>query len=479
MKLPIPEDWDGVSWQCIEVQWPDSVQYRGLLLGVLSLLTRGRLWDESTGTIRDAQAIGWQIFNRNYPLTECTVCDSDNGDNGSVDNSSPYALGQIATGTPAAIDEDEEMGQVVTDVQIIGGKIRVFFGPCCYRDLEGIDLAVDTGEEVEDPYVPSDGSSDPNTYSACAKAWAVVDAIEAVLNAAYDVVGSSFLPWQWPGKVETAVDMNLNDKWTVALIIDWLGLGILITSENAFTEDDQQKSAQSLANVFANTPAGVPDEATYEAVKNAIHTRGLVYDGLIMSAIAALGRSNLDRIVKLGAREDLSRTCEEPVDFGLTIPVPHDWALLIDFRTGLHGFSDANAKWVDGVGFSFPNMVQYNGFPPTMRAVAAGKANVIVKYMAMHVASWPQFTGAGAGASPRQFELNGTQYFDLGDWANRLEWMDATMNKSIGAGNGVNFSWQLQITDPVTVGTDDLIWDMAVIAGSGPVPWDDIDAFPE
>jgi hypothetical protein len=479
MKLPIPEDWDGVSWQCIEVQWPDSVQYRGLLLGVLSLLTRGRLWDESTGTIRDAQAVGWQIFNRNYPLTECTVCDSDNGDNGSVDNSSPYALGQIATGNPAALDEDEEMGQVVTDVQIIGGKIRVFFGPCCYRDLEGIDLAVDTGEEIEDPYVPSDGSTDPNTYSACAKAWAIVDAIEAVLNAAYDVVGGSLLPWTWPGKVETAVDMNLNDKWTVALIIDWMALGILITAENAFTQSDQEKSAQALVNVLGDDTAGIPDEATYEAVKNAIHTRGLVYDGLIMSAIAALGRSNLDRIAKMGAIADPSRTCEEPVDFGLQIPVPHDWALLIDFRTGLHGFSDPQAKWVDGVGFSFPNMVKYNSFPPTSRNVEAGVANCGVRYMAMHVASWPLFTGTGAGASPKHFQLNGTSYFDAGDWQLRLEWMDSTMVKSIGAGNPVDISYQLQITDDITVGTDDLIWDMAVIAGIGPKPWSDIDDFPE
>jgi len=71
MKLPIPDDWDEISWLCILLQWPDSQKWRGLLNGALSLYTRGRYWDESTGTITDVQAIGWEIFDRNVPYTTC------------------------------------------------------------------------------------------------------------------------------------------------------------------------------------------------------------------------------------------------------------------------------------------------------------------------------------------------------------------------------------------------------------------------
>jgi len=331
MKLPIPDDWNGQDWQCIEVQWPKSQKYNAVLLGLLSYLTRGRLWDESTGTIRDAQAIGWEVFYRNYPLTECTVCDSSDGDNNGAGDAPSYTSGQIiARGTGAQLEEEEDMGQVVTDVQIVNGQIRVFFGPCCWKDLgELSDFVSDTDELEDTPLNPNDETPDPNTYSACAKAWAIVDAIELILNAAHDQVLADLAVWLWPGKVETAVDMNLNDKWTVALIIDWAGLGVLITPENAFTDEDQQKSVAALMNVFENDAVGVPDEATYEAVKNAIHTRGLVYDGMIMTAIAALGRKNLDSIAKLAAGTVETRSCGEPdtIPIGETEPDAQGWYL--------------------------------------------------------------------------------------------------------------------------------------------------------
>src|SRR5512136_712361 len=71
MKLPIPQDWDGETWQCVEVTWPKSIEYDALLIGFLSYLMRGRAYDERTGIITDAQAIGREIWDRNYPLQSC------------------------------------------------------------------------------------------------------------------------------------------------------------------------------------------------------------------------------------------------------------------------------------------------------------------------------------------------------------------------------------------------------------------------
>lgn len=70
MENPIPFDWDGESWKRFCVCWPDSPQWLALLRGFLTYCTRGRSWDGRTGTIKDAQAIGWEIANNNLPLEE-------------------------------------------------------------------------------------------------------------------------------------------------------------------------------------------------------------------------------------------------------------------------------------------------------------------------------------------------------------------------------------------------------------------------
>lgn len=64
-KVPIPSDWNGTDWTFALVCWPDSQHWRELLLGLITTPTRGRWYDEKTGSITAAQAIGWQIFEKN------------------------------------------------------------------------------------------------------------------------------------------------------------------------------------------------------------------------------------------------------------------------------------------------------------------------------------------------------------------------------------------------------------------------------
>lgn len=71
MKIPIPDDWDRQEWLCVEIQWPASPQYVAILFGLLTELTRGRFWEESTGSVRAAQEIGWWIHDKNFPLSYC------------------------------------------------------------------------------------------------------------------------------------------------------------------------------------------------------------------------------------------------------------------------------------------------------------------------------------------------------------------------------------------------------------------------
>jgi hypothetical protein len=69
-QLQIPDDWSG-EWDCIRLQWPKSPKWYGVLLGELSRFWRGRTWDAESGTITDAQAVGAEIWERNYPLENC------------------------------------------------------------------------------------------------------------------------------------------------------------------------------------------------------------------------------------------------------------------------------------------------------------------------------------------------------------------------------------------------------------------------
>jgi len=71
MKIPIPDDWSG-EWSCIQIEWPDSVIWRAILLGMIDQMSAGRLWDERSGSIHAIQAIGREIWQRNIELTPCS-----------------------------------------------------------------------------------------------------------------------------------------------------------------------------------------------------------------------------------------------------------------------------------------------------------------------------------------------------------------------------------------------------------------------
>jgi len=64
-QMPIPDDWDGVTWCCQVVEWPASQQWQAILVGFLSTPSRGRFWDGDTGIIVDVQEVGQQIIDRN------------------------------------------------------------------------------------------------------------------------------------------------------------------------------------------------------------------------------------------------------------------------------------------------------------------------------------------------------------------------------------------------------------------------------
>jgi len=69
-QMPIPDDWDGLSFCTHPVCWPSSPQWRAILLGFVNTPTVGRFWDANTGSILNVQSVGWTIMDLNECLWE-------------------------------------------------------------------------------------------------------------------------------------------------------------------------------------------------------------------------------------------------------------------------------------------------------------------------------------------------------------------------------------------------------------------------
>lgn len=80
MAMPIPDDWDGTTWDCWMIEWPSSTLWTAILCGFVTQPTRGRFWDAATGSVVEAQNTGKQIENRNETEDWCMTCLSELSD---------------------------------------------------------------------------------------------------------------------------------------------------------------------------------------------------------------------------------------------------------------------------------------------------------------------------------------------------------------------------------------------------------------
>lgn len=74
----IPNDWLG-EYCKYSICWPNSPQWEAVLRGVLTLPARGRHWQETTGTITEAQSVIRETFDYNLHLRGCLMACDDAG----------------------------------------------------------------------------------------------------------------------------------------------------------------------------------------------------------------------------------------------------------------------------------------------------------------------------------------------------------------------------------------------------------------
>lgn len=186
MKVIIPDDWDGETWDCYKVRWPASARWLALLHGLLTTPTRGRWYEESTGSIKAAQLVGMQIFDNNIPLIPCEDCEDENGEDDQRDR-----LIEAMQCAGIVIEGESNMGQVVTDVTVEDGYLKVWFGKCCVQSFPL--TALQPGGDVPTEDVPQPGDVDypeyPETWdagTACSKATILADTLVAVVDELLD-----------------------------------------------------------------------------------------------------------------------------------------------------------------------------------------------------------------------------------------------------------------------------------------------------
>jgi len=201
----IPQDWDGETWTCWSIAWPDSVEYRRLLTGLLYTLTRGRSYDRDSGTIIDAQRVGFSIFDRNNPLVGCA---GESAGNGVLD----AIMARGGDSATALIDEDENM----LYVNVEKNELVYVCGCKEYR----FPLATETGLEVREN---SDGSTTATIvptvpdalgldYSECGMAETLINRIYAVGEAIWN---NRLTPWNLGSAVQAA---NPGYSFSMALV---------------------------------------------------------------------------------------------------------------------------------------------------------------------------------------------------------------------------------------------------------------------
>jgi len=169
LKLAIPNNLDVSDLACFKVLWPNDPYWRSVLAGLIYMVTRGRTWDERTGSVIGAQAAGSVLFNANVPLTLC-----DGVAPASDDANEMPVFGGWRGDWWLDTGDGCEMNGPCLPLKIEAGNL--YFWDCCEWKLVGPvggeDTTLDPGDELTFPEY-----EDPSTGSACGAAAAILDTI--------------------------------------------------------------------------------------------------------------------------------------------------------------------------------------------------------------------------------------------------------------------------------------------------------------
>lgn len=354
MQAPIPDDWINEAWLCYAIQWPDSTKWLAILNGLLSNPRQGRFWNGQTGIIRDAQAIGAEIWYRNQPLVPCA--DSQDCD----EQATPEIVYLYCS--PGEDEEDEDMSgcsSPTPPIKIENGIL--YYWHCCQWVQIGLlaTLAQQGSELDEDAFIPPEGPipDPPLEVTACAQATAIVEFVAQVANSIWDAKSDPLAILN----VQKEVGANLNDKWLISAVVKALEFVALSggwtgspTGYNLYDAWEQQDIKASIATRLGDT-IGVPDDATFESIKWAYIDEMLIdlpRRFFWSHVLNAIGRGLLNDIAIAGGTQagtDCSAPAAQPSLFE-GYATGADWRYVFDFRVAQPAYVELGSGTLQAIG---------------------------------------------------------------------------------------------------------------------------------
>lgn len=330
MINPIPDDWDGVTWRSVCIEFPESDHWLALLNGMLSQFKRGRFWDERTGSILDVIAIGSEIWDRNADLPDCEG------------NPTPPEIIEIIrhVGCQDGLEDEESeenfMGCGPIPFKEENGKL--YYYHCC----EWVEIFARNGEassEVEDPYADNDPAP---TYSACSKAKAIVDIIYGIADVVWE--NQNAAPWTYVGLVEDYVigHNDLDDNQIISAFLTAIVINTMYDFSDIFDPSDKAQLLCGVAALLDDTAAGIT-RAQWDqmiGIINTIYGEGI--DDFFRACAESVGPSDMREITALMSLEagyncDCPEVLGDPTGGWDDCTWVHFWNYAIDDYTAVPG----------------------------------------------------------------------------------------------------------------------------------------------
>jgi hypothetical protein len=273
------------------------------------LAARGRTWEESTGSIKSVQEIGWQIWDANRKLPPCKICTPEAPEASQRDYSDSWVY-DVASQICDYLDSGEtDMSNCpIPALRWNNGILEVWH--CC----KWIPVP---GEMLLKPVLPNPWTgADPSTgepweFSACGKAVAIVDAINAVVAGFWDARDA--FPTQYLSTVSAYLPgYDLHNGWVVAGVLDAIKMAVadIVLDIDVATPVSSQSLVCKIATIMTDDSRPLSD-AQYDQIKAFAQSEYGLWANIYLLAIAAIGKESLSDIAVLGAI-DTDANCECP-----------------------------------------------------------------------------------------------------------------------------------------------------------------------
>lgn len=262
--------------------------------------------------------IQWRVTGGSW-ITLLDVCALLQTQAGSCADSG-YSSG--CTGSSSGDSEEGDMGQVVTDVQIVNGKLRVFFGPCCYKDLGSVSDLVDTTDRSSD--LPEDLQPENNPLDVrCQKAHAITGHI-------WDMVNLLCVPPTFKGcggELKAAYpDISFDQADLIVAFAHWASTALKFIGTD-FNDTNFRLFKCQLYGVFEDTWAISSDE--FNAMKTVARNTLPASEGyIVINLINAVGPGDWNNLAFASAANADEENCECPGAVTPTFdPLTDSWYL--------------------------------------------------------------------------------------------------------------------------------------------------------